>query len=135
MRSTTTAFVILVGVSVTGCVSPAMHNRALADLEQARQQAAEAQESAELEKQGTAERLATLERENARLGNDLLEAQSSLGRARTDVARVQEELASEQEARRGLGEKLIKVQSESRQVDQLSGELRRERDQIGRAHV
>lgn len=100
MKGTPVIVCALLGALVTGCVAAGTHKQILADLKQARNR------------------------------NELLEAQAALARTRSELDRAKETLAEEQEARHDLGEQLIKIHSENRQIEGLSGELRRERDQL-----
>jgi len=129
MKGTPVIVCALLGALVTGCVAVGTHKQILADLKQARNQLAAAQEQVEAEKQRT-EELAALKREKEKRSNELLEAQTVLAGTRRELDRAKETLAQGQEARRDLGEQLIKIQSENRQIEGLSGELRRERDQL-----
>ncbi len=127
MKGTPVIVCVLLGALVTGCVAVGTHKQTLADLKQARNQLAAAYEQVEAEKQRT-EELAALKREQEKRSNELLEAQTALALTRSELDRAKETLAEEQEARRDLGEQLIKIHSENRQIEGLSGELRRERD-------
>jgi len=127
MKGTPVIGCALLGALVTGCVAAGTHKQIRADLKQTRNQLAAAYEQVEAEKQRI-EELAALKREQEKMSNELLEAQTALALTRSELDRAKETLAEEQEARRDLGEQLIKIHSENRQIEGLSGELRRERD-------
>lgn len=130
MKGVPVIVLALFAVIGAGCVAQATHKKVLADLKMTQGELAATQEQMQAEKEQAAEELAAADREKAKLSNELLQAQTALAQARTELDRTTHTLAKEQEARRDLGEKLIKVQSENRQIEGLSGELRRERDQL-----
>ncbi len=122
--------VVLAGIGLAGCVSSGTHEQTLAELDQARTAAAR---QAEADKKTLAEHLdhiADLEKEKARVSNDLLAAQTALSKTEAELARAKDMAEQEQQRSRTLRDQVIKAQDESRQVTELSGEVRRERDQL-----
>ncbi|MEC4668746.1 MAG: flagellar motor protein MotB [Nitrospirota bacterium] len=84
MKGTPVIVCVLLGALVTGCVAAGTHKQIRADLKQARNQLAAAQEQVEAEKQRT-EEFAALKREKEKMSNELLEAQTALARTRSEL--------------------------------------------------
>lgn len=119
---------LAMGLVLSGCVSSGTHEQTLAELEQAKKVAAQ---QAEADKARLAEqvaRLAALEREKSKASNDLLATQTALTTSETELDKARAMAEREQDRSRQLREQMIAAQNENRQIQDLSGEIRRERD-------
>jgi len=124
------AAVLFLSMGFSGCVSSGTHEETLAELQKARKAAAQQAEADKASLAGQAARIADLEREKALVSNELLAAQSALSKTSAELGRAKEVADREQESSRQLRDQVIKAQGESRQANDLSGEIRRERDQL-----
>ncbi len=120
------AAVAVVATMVTGCVSEGLHTETLASLEESR-------ETAE-----TATDMEALEMEQARMSDALVSARSLASSLAAKTQRAlqatQQELARERGLRKQAEIQIASLQDKRRQLEQLSGDIRHERDLL-QAHV
>lgn len=121
---------LIAGLLVSGCVSSGTHEQALAELDQVRKAAAQQAEADKKRLAEQAKKIAALEAEKEQVGNERLAAQTALGRVKTELDQTKRALEEEESAGKRLRDQLIKAQEDNRQIAQLSGEVRRERDAL-----
>jgi chemotaxis protein MotB len=122
--------VAILGLGLSGCVSSGTHEQTLAELDKARKAAAQ---QAEVNKGTLAERaarIAALEQEKTLISNELLAAQSAQSSTKAQLVRSTQLAEQEQASSRQLRDQVIKSQEEIQKGNVLSGEVRRERDQL-----
>lgn len=129
-RHFTIAVGLVAGLALTGCVSSGTHEQTLAELSQAKTSAARQAEADKARLAELAAQIATLEKDKSRAANDLLAAQTALSKNEAELSQAKMSAEREEERSRQLRDQLIKAQEEHRQIQDLSGEVRRERDAL-----
>ena len=93
------AAIVICAIMMTGCVSPTTHKQTLAELDEARNTAAEtAAELGNVKKQAAAQ-IEAVEVEQTRLAKELIAAQRRTEQAQVDMESTQYHLATEQQGR------------------------------------
>ncbi len=117
------AAVAVATTMVTGCAGKGLHTEALEGLEESRQAAAETTTEVEM-----------LEAEQVRLSNAIFNAESLAASLAAQTQRVleatQRELDRERELRKQTEIQIARLQNNRRQLDQLGGDIRRERNRL-----
>jgi len=125
--------IIAIGLLLVGCVSTGTHKQILAELEESRKAAAQTTSAFEKYKQQASGDIEALQKEKSRLSNELLAAQGMATKAQQALESASKKLADTLEPQRELEQRVKKLQDDNEMLQQLSGELRRERDQeLGR---
>lgn len=120
-------FAVWFVIGAGGCVSSETHQKTLDELGKLKEESAR---QAKAEKGRFAEELSALERDKTRAMNERLEAQTALAQAEAELAGAREAVQQEQSRGRVLRDDLIAMEEKTQQVEDLAGEVRRERDQL-----
>ena len=107
-----------------------MHKGVVADLEQARAELVTAKGGAAEDQNRLRSQIAGLQEEKTFVSNELLGARSAASREQLHLEIANESLAEMPLARRHAEDQLVRLQDQQQQTARLSGELRRERDQV-----
>lgn len=132
MKRSLIAIITVTAAIATGCVSTSTHTQTLMELEEARRGSETLKKQtataiADLKKQWAAE-VDALQQEKMRLSNELLTAQSAANKAQQALETANAHLDHTLKAHRESEHEVKRLQDENQQIQQVSGELRRERD-------
>ena len=122
--------VMLLVAGVSGCVSKATHKETLAELDKARQEAAQqaeadAKKKQQLEVEMSGDRFAL-----ATTRDQLAKTRELAEREKESNRKLRDQIAKDQEENRQLQEKNRQLEGEIRQINESSAKVRLERDQL-----